>query len=434
MAWKDEKEKASFRGVPFWVDTERSKRGRRTVVHEYPKRDVPMIEDMGLATQTVSFTAWVAGADCFTQRDALLKALEEPGAAELVHPWYGRLMVASTAVDVSHSEHEGGVVRFDLEFTKGEGSAFPVGSANTATRADFAASTVQTSAQSRFQAAMGSVKVAQAQVGLVQSRLREVAQVVDDGLLPFREVFRDVQAVYSEITTAPAAFAIKVFALVDGAFREFRGFGDGSKGDGVVSLAGIGGKGATVQRLGDVSPPAEPISGAIVQAVLDLVGDAAVVDAIRDVAALPTARPPDRSEAAVAVDSLVVAPVRVDGGNGRDLADVLLGGVRRDLPVVDDVRAARDQLGQALWTLALRADTEHYEALTSARIASGRHLDAVAMRGLRTRGYTPVAVLPGLVLAYKEYADATRAGEIVTRNRVVHPGFLPARELKLIGG
>lgn len=434
MAWKDEKEKASFRGVPFWVDTERSKRGRRTVVHEYPKRDVPMVEDMGLATQTVSFSAWVAGADCFTQRDALLKALEEPGAAELVHPWYGRLMVVSTAVDVSHSEHEGGVVRFDLEFTKGEGSAFPVGAASTGTRADFAASTVQTSAQSRFKTAMSSVKVAQAQVGLVQSRLREVAQVLDDGLLPFREVFRDVQAVYSEITTTPVAFAAKVFALVDGAFREFRGFGDGSKGDRVVSLAGIGGKGGTVQRLGDVSPPAEPISGAVVRAVIDLVGDAAVVDAIRDVAVLPTARPPERSDAVVAVDSLALAPVRVDGGNGRDLADVLLGGVRRDLPVVDDVRAARDQLGQALWTLALRADTEHYEALTSARIASGRHLDAVGMRGLRTRGYTPVAVLPGLVLAYKEYADATRAGEIVTRNRVVHPGFLPARELKLIGG
>lgn len=434
MAWKDEKEKASFRGVPFLVETERSKRGRRTVVHEYPKRDVPMVEDMGLATQTFSISAWVAGADCFTQRDALLKALEEPGAAELVHPWYGRVMVVATAVDVSHSEHEGGVVRFDLEFTKGEGSAFPVGSASTGTRADFAASAVQTSAQSRFETAMGSIKVAQAQVGLVQSRLREVVEALDDGLLPFREVFRDVQAVYSEITAAPAAFAAEVFALVDGVFREFRGFGDASKGDGIVSLASIGGKGETVSRLGGITLPAEPVSATVVRAVLGLVGDAAVVDAIRDVVVLPTARPPLRVDAVAAVDSLAAAPVQVDGGNGREVAEALLGAARRDLPVVDDVRGARDRLGRAVWTLALSADTAHYEVLTSARIAAGRHLDAVGIKGLKTWSYTPVSVLPGLVLAYKEYADATRAGEIVTRNRVAHPGFLPARELKLIGG
>ncbi|WP_133434509.1 DNA circularization protein [Achromobacter xylosoxidans] len=434
MAWKDEKEKASFRGVPFLVDSERSKRGRRTVLHEYPKRDVPMIEDMGLATQTFSFSAWVAGADCFGQRDALLKALEEEGAGELVHPWYGRQMVVATMVEVSHSESEGGVVRFDLEFTKGESSAFPVGSASTGTRAGLAASSLQTSAQSRFSAAMGAVNGAKAQVGLVQGRLREISQILDDGSLPFRELFRDAQAVYAEITTAPGAFAGRVFGLVDEVIREFRGFGDASRGDGVVSLAGVVGKSSAVSRVRSISPLADPTSASIVGAVVDLVGDAALVDAVRDVAVLPTASPPARSDSVLPVDALRDEPVRVDGGNGRDLADALLGGGRRDLPVVEDVRDARDQLGQAAWALALNADTGHYEELTSARVAAGRHLDAVGTRGLRLKSYTPVAVFPGLVLAYKEYGDATRAGEIVTRNRVMHPGFLPVRELKLIGG
>lgn len=433
MAWKDEKQKASFRGVPFLVDSDRSKRGRRTVVHEYPKRDVPMVEDMGLATQSFSFSAWVAGADCFTQRDALLKALEEAGAAELVHPWYGRHMVVSTIVEVSHSEREGGVVRFELEFVKGEGSAFPVGSASTGARADLAATSVQTSAQNRFSTAMASINVAKAQVGLVQSRLKDIARVVDEGILPFREVFRDVQSVYRDITTAPAAFAGRLFALVNGVTREFKGFGDVSKGQGFVSLLGIMAKSQSVVRSREVSAPVEPISGSIARAVIDLVGDAAIVDAIRDVAVLPVGEAPVRSAAVPAVDSLQGDPVRVDGSNGRDLAESLLGGIGRDLPVQDDVKESREQLGQAIWALAQQAGPDHYESLTAARISAGRHLDVVGMRGLRLKRYTPVAVLPGLVLAYKEYADATRAGEIVTRNQVVHPGFLPARELKLIG-
>jgi prophage DNA circulation protein len=35
------------------------------------------------------------------------------------------------------------------------------------------------------------------------------------------------------------------------------------------------------------------------------------------------------------------------------------------------------------------------------------------------------ATLPALVVAHRVYGDATRADEIVSRNRVRHPGFVP---------
>ncbi|MNU43028.1 hypothetical protein D3C71_318040 [compost metagenome] len=434
MGWKEEKQMASFRGVPFLVDVDSGRRGRRTVLHEYPKRDVPMVEDMGLATRNHKMAAWVAGSDCFTQRDALLKVLEEPGAGELVHPWYGRVEVVCTSVDVSHSESEGGVVRFDLEFVKGAASAFPVGSANTAARADLAASGVQTSALSRFSDVTSAIDMAKAQTKAVLGALGEVREIIDQTTSPLRAAFQSVQQIYTDIVTAPDKFASMLFSLVNGVSREFDGFGSFTKGGGLISLLGIFEKGDAARSVGLVTRPNEPVTAALVAAVIDLTRDALIVDAVRDVSVLPTGTPPRRPSSVVAVDAARQDPVRADSSNGLELAETLLGEQARDLPVVDDVRIVREELGEALWSAALSASPGHYEALTAARQAAGRHLDAVGLRGLRLKTYSPASVMPGLVLAYREYADATRAGEIVTRNRVAHPGFLPARELKLIGG
>ncbi|WP_374707575.1 DNA circularization N-terminal domain-containing protein, partial [uncultured Deefgea sp.] len=39
MAWREQLQPASFRGVPFYVYTSSGEVGRRNVVHEYPLRD-----------------------------------------------------------------------------------------------------------------------------------------------------------------------------------------------------------------------------------------------------------------------------------------------------------------------------------------------------------------------------------------------------------
>ncbi|WP_088147066.1 DNA circularization protein [Achromobacter denitrificans] len=434
MSWRDEKQKASFRGVPFLVDAASGRRGRRTVLHEYPKRDDPMIEDMGLATQDHKFSAWVAGPDCFDQRDALLKVLEEPGAGELVHPWFGRVEVVCTGVGVSHSESEGGVVRFELEFAKGAAAAFPIGSANTAARADLAASGLQTSAQSRFSSVTSALDMAKAQSKAVFGALAEVREIIDQTTSPLVSAFQSVQQIYSDIVTAPDKFAAMVFSLINDVPREFGGFGSFAKGGGLISLLGIFKKGSAARSVGDVKRSSEPVTSSLINAVVELTRDALIVDAVRDVSVMPSGTPPRRPSSVPAVEAAILVPVQADATNGVELAEALLGDQARDFPVVDDVRVVRDELREAIWVAALTAEPGHYERLTVARQAAGRHLDSVELRGLRLKAYSPVTVMPGLVLAYREYADATRAGEIVTRNRVVHPGFLPARELKLIGG
>jgi hypothetical protein len=42
-----------------------------------------------------------------------------------------------------------------------------------------------------------------------------------------------------------------------------------------------------------------------------------------------------------------------------------------------------------------------------------------------------VGIEPAVVLAARIYDDASRAGEIVQRNNIAHPGFVPLQPLKL---
>ena len=46
--------------------------------------------------------------------------------------------------------------------------------------------------------------------------------------------------------------------------------------------------------------------------------------------------------------------------------------------------------------------------------------------------YTPSAVMPAVVVAYEFYEDANRDLEIVERNDIVRPGFVPVAPLKLL--
>ncbi|HDC1985918.1 TPA: DNA circularization N-terminal domain-containing protein, partial [Salmonella enterica] len=82
----------TFRGVPFLVYREQRQRGgRRLVKREYPLRDTGSSDDLGRKLRERTFTAIVLGDDRDSQRDALIAALEAPGAGELNHPEFGVL-------------------------------------------------------------------------------------------------------------------------------------------------------------------------------------------------------------------------------------------------------------------------------------------------------------------------------------------------------
>ena len=413
--WRDRKQGASFRGVPFLVDTDSVPVGRRTQLHEFPKRDQPFVEDLGRRTRQYKFTGFVAGDDFLAQRDRLLTALDTPGPGELVHPWFGRLTVTAGECELSHARTELGMARFNLVFIDGM-LEFPVQSPNTRRALAAQAPSLVDSIKGRFNAAMAPVDLARQRTSAVRSALSGAMGFALKFLSPGTTLGTDLNGLVSSLMNGPGAFADSLLSGVSGLERSFSGYGSSG------SFRGSSAKVAAVSSLRTSVPvPDDPEVATIQSAVIGLVQDAALLDVLLDMAEVP-----------VAVSQGDSAPAAVDVQLAQQGATVEAGTeVETAVPVADDVLSVRDSISEVLWSVAGESPPEHFGALSEARVALDRHLTEVARSGVGLRLYAPTETVSALVLAHTLYGDALRSGEIVARNRVRHPGFVPATELQV---
>src|SRR5215467_7062810 len=108
--WRDDLLPASFHGAFFHVDTGTKESGRATVVHEFPKKDLPYPEDMGRRARLFNVrgycivyptdvpaaqqnAALLYQRDYRDARDALIAALETDGPALLQLPTIRPILV-----------------------------------------------------------------------------------------------------------------------------------------------------------------------------------------------------------------------------------------------------------------------------------------------------------------------------------------------------
>ncbi|MBU1248710.1 MAG: hypothetical protein KKB70_08430, partial [Proteobacteria bacterium] len=91
----------------------------------------------------------------------------------------------------------------------------------------------------------------------------------------------------------------------------------------------------------------------------------------------------------------------------------------------DQAVTVRSELVEALDVAASSAPDPVFRTLTDLRVAVVRDITARGANLARLTTWTPQATLPSLVVAHKIYGDASRATEIVSRNRVRHPGAVP---------
>ncbi|MNJ19309.1 hypothetical protein D3C77_136300 [compost metagenome] len=478
--WRDELHPASFRGVPFHVDSDAMPVGRRTQLHEYPQRDKPLVEDMGRRTRTTKLTAFVIGDDYLVKRDDLLKALDEPGPGELVHPWFGRMNVTAGDCEVTHERREGGMARFDLVFIEAGEKGFPAGVPNTARQLEESSESLLESAISRYKAAMSVVNRARLAVVALQNGIAGIQMAIYQEFGQLVGLVGSVEALADMLINAPGNFAAMIraqFADIGGHSRS-SGYrwapssgssgssggssggassGGSGSGTGTGSGGGVGGGSGNVAADLDADPEfartvaglaeVEPVFTSFVTATRDITGqvetaralaaEAATDKAISNtaggavtVAVVKAARELVRDALLVlaartaAVMPVIAAPAPLPGSPS--LAQQVAAPIQRpEVPAADEVVLIRDAIGAALWEAAQTASHDHFEVLEAVRKHVTGHLTEVARSGVRLTEVTTQESLPALVLAYQCFGDATRAGEIVTRNKAIHPGFLP---------
>lgn len=122
MSWKDNLQPAKFKGTPFRVLDTSTLLGRRNVIHEFPFKDFPYVEDLGRKTDKFTINGYIVqnkenNFNYFAERNALLKVLREAGPGDLDHPFLGSLLVSLVDdVELTESFREGGIARFRMTF------------------------------------------------------------------------------------------------------------------------------------------------------------------------------------------------------------------------------------------------------------------------------------------------------------------------------
>jgi len=128
--WRDALLPASFRGALFHVEAGSKESGRRIVVHEYPKKNIPYAEDMGRRARSFIIRAYLVtfptdtgialySRDYRTARDALIDALESsegPGVLQL--PTIEPMTVTCPQYRWNEEERFGGYCTFDMTFVE----------------------------------------------------------------------------------------------------------------------------------------------------------------------------------------------------------------------------------------------------------------------------------------------------------------------------
>ncbi|WP_028574360.1 DNA circularization protein [Desulfonatronovibrio hydrogenovorans] len=374
MSWKDrinEALRGSFRGTGFYVQRADTEGGRRTVVHEYPRRDRPYAEDLGRKARAWRIEAFVIGPDYDLDRDELIEALEQPGPGELVHPYLGTFQAVVTSARWNESTRDGGMCRFQIDFVEAGEAELPRTTVDTRGLALEAAEEAEAVIQADFEEEWSveglSLPSLAATEHEVRRRVRELDQAVGD-----------IAGYVSAEIRAPLNMAGAIIGgyhrLKDTMLEPLRA---------ARNYAELGSRSDEQQPTARTSESRQRNKNQ--QAMNDLIGRAAACACAQMAAETDWE---SRDEALQAQNITL------------DLIDQQ---IKRPEPVPDKV----------------------YQAMVDLRLKVSRDLRSrsTALPGLARREF--LITLPCVVIAHKLYGDAGREQEIVKRNKIKHPGAVP---------
>jgi prophage DNA circulation protein len=386
MSWRDQLQTGSFRGVAFRTRTADGQLGRRIALHEYPGRDLPYAEDLGRKARRFVLDLYVIGEDYMQQRDRLWQALEESGAGPLVHPWFGQIDVV--VLDVrgpNESTRDGGRARFSVEFVEAGQNIEPRQRIDTAAKLKDQAYGVNEQLiedfSRRFDVSGAGYIATEA-----RSRLQQAADAIDE---------------ISRLVSSPGVLATEHFNNL-AAFADSLSSLIASPGNVAIALIGL------VQGVADMAD--KPLEAFDVYRQLFSWGE--------DADPVPETTPSRLRQAGnqTAVADLVRRSALIAAA--AQAAD-------HDYRSIDQAVTVRDTLIEQLETESLTADDDLYQDLLDLRVAVLADIDARGIDLPRIVVYTPPATLPAVVLAHRLYGDPLRATDLVERNNVRHPGFVP---------
>ena len=403
---------ASFRGLSFFVASYQYGTGRRIAVHEFPGVDDPFNEDMGRATRSVTFEAYLLGDGVHAQLSALLEALETAGPGKLVHPRRGTLNARCSAVNVQESSTEKRRVALSLTFALDpDVKETPVSTVDLKTVSRLQSATAKAAVAAKFEKDFSLLDAARSTVDAAVKLSDKLLTSVESA----RESMRKASAYVSKVAQVrqnlelllmtPGDFAARIQELITSA-------------EGAVLPSGASSSRRSTAFVGATTTTTEEDTAAAL-ARAQLSEALTMADAGSDVAAVPN---PTASERRIQAANQAALLQLFRASAAFDLGDKLVGA---EITSVEDAGTLQESMAAAFETILQTAeDPEIYQLAQDSQASALGYLRETSADLAVVLSMTPARTVPSLVLAFELYGDHERAPDLVTRNGIPHPGFL----------
>lgn len=370
--WRDKMGPAKFRGVEFHITSAEGSGGRRGPVNEYPFKAKAFKEDTGAKARSFPVEGFVIGKDYLDQKQRLLAALSQEGPGELIHPFYGTLRVAVESWRFREGT-AGGRAEVSIEFVETDSSpSAPVAVVDAAQQVESSAATALAAVKAEFLARF----VPGVLIGSIVTQVTKFADAIN-GIVNTVQMEEQNAALFARRV---AVFTDSITSLAQAPSDLYDGL------TGLISLVRAPSALATLYGFDPgVRPPATTPNREQEQANFDATQAVIQRIAVVNAATIAAATTYDNYESAVAAREAIT-----------DLID-------------DQAETAPDDVYPLF--MQLRAD------LVAAIPGSESDLPHLVK-------FTPAVPVPSLLLAHQLYGSVDLESDLITRNKVSHPGFV----------
>jgi len=401
VGWREDLKEASLDGVAFQYEEVNGDIGADNAIHDVATSGRPVIEPISEGAELFTLNAWLVGEDYMIDRDRLIEVLRTPGTHRFVHPTRGTFQVGlASRVRTSERRTEQGMWRATFTLVVAEDQAFPlIRDARTAVTDQVGVLNLSLldAYQRRFRPGafvkgiIGAIGLATGAMRLAEGKIQSAMNLTEafgDAVTGFTKQAESLIRKPDDMINGLTSTALGIFA-------------------GVVSFDP------------DLVNSLQRSQSTFTQA-LSLMFDLDRPDE-------STTTPEGALEQQNSVQFWLANRVSTVAASANALVDL-------EFASSDEVFAFQSQYLDVFDQLAADPDLDDqlYVQIRQLKAVVFGYLSDIAQQLPSITTYTTAKTLPSLVIAYTLYTDAERDLEIVARNDIKRPTFVPPRTLEVL--
>lgn len=428
--WQERLKPAHFKGVPFYIDKHELSGGRRVVDHVFPLKDTVWTEDMGRKQRVFSLDLFLLDKDYFAHRDKLLAVLEEGGPGILSHPYLGIKTVEAVSYSMSEGKEQGGMVTFNVTFHETDRVAPAFDTYDAPGFMDEITEDIDQTLLEEFMEIDTSfmndidLDIVTDYVKQAGDILDKAAKFIPDGDFGITDLYfniRNVQRKFKDLILKPLRLAgnvldgmmlLRRLSLADFKITAL----DAQKASGLEARP----KRVSVRRGVEARKPLETVVKEIDKA--DKAREKPPVEPNADIRGRG-----QRFHLTDRITQLV---------RGAALTRLTAVSMETDYGTYEDALRQRQFLVSEIEKILEdpRTSDELYKKFQDLRILAVQGIPGPSSDLSRLTTVEPVQAVPSLVLSYSLYGTTDFEDDIVMRNRVANPAFVPAKPIEVLAG